>query len=125
MVEEIAGLGRVTLWADRGYDRKEFVRELREHNVTPHIAQKQHSAIDQRTIRHGGYAISQTKCKRSKRSSAGSRPWAVCARLAIAESERVGWMFTLALAGYNLVRMRCQHRHRATSMLGVMLLGAP
>src|SRR5271157_832632 len=54
MVEEIAGLGRVTLGADKGYDRKEFVRELRDHNVTPHIAQKQWSAVDRRTSRQAG-----------------------------------------------------------------------
>src|SRR5262249_46385811 len=46
MVEEIAGFGRVTLGADKGYDQKELVRELREHRVTPHVAQKPSSAID-------------------------------------------------------------------------------
>jgi IS5 family transposase len=41
MVEEIPGQQRVTLGADKGYDSKEFVQELREHQVTPHIARKQ------------------------------------------------------------------------------------
>ena len=59
MVEEIPGLGRVTLGADKGYDGKEFVRELRDHQVTPHIAQKPIERIDRRTSRHLGYAISQ------------------------------------------------------------------
>ena len=40
MVEEIAGEHRVTLGADKGYDRKEFVQELRDHQVTPHFAQQ-------------------------------------------------------------------------------------
>ena len=38
MVEEIPGQHRITLGADKGYDRKEFVQELRDHQVTPHIA---------------------------------------------------------------------------------------
>jgi transposase len=40
MVEQIPGQQRVTLGADKGYDRKEFVQELRDHQVTPHIACK-------------------------------------------------------------------------------------
>jgi len=49
MVEEILGWRRVTLGADKGYDRKELVQELREHQVTPHFALKDTSIIDQRT----------------------------------------------------------------------------
>ena len=64
MVEEIAGFGRVTLGADKGYDQKELVRELREHGVTPHVAQKPNSAIDGRTTRHPGYLLSQWRPKR-------------------------------------------------------------
>jgi len=45
MVEEIAGRQRITLGADKGYDRKEFVQELRDHQVTPHIARKRTSCL--------------------------------------------------------------------------------
>ena len=46
MVEEIRGLGRRDLGKRiRAYDRKEFVRELRDHDVTPHIAQKPVEAV--------------------------------------------------------------------------------
>ena len=48
MAAEIAGQGRVTLGADKGYDQKELVRALREYRVTPHVAQKVNSAIDRR-----------------------------------------------------------------------------
>ena len=64
MVEQIPGWGRITLGADKGYDRRELVQELREHDMTPHFARKQSSIIDQRTTRHAGYAISQRKRKR-------------------------------------------------------------
>ena len=83
MAAEIAGQHRVTLGADKGYDQKELVRELRAHQVTPHFARKVHSAIDRRTTRHPGYAISQSSANGWKRSSVGSRPSAACARPAI------------------------------------------
>src|SRR5215469_13309467 len=55
LVEEIAGCGRVTLGADKGYDRKEFIEELRKHQVNPHIACKVTGILDARTTRHPGY----------------------------------------------------------------------
>jgi IS5 family transposase len=64
MAAEIAGQGRVTLGADKGYDQKELVRALREHRVTPHVAQKVNSAIDRRSTRHTGYRLSQWRRKR-------------------------------------------------------------
>jgi transposase len=106
MVEEIPGLRRVTLGADKGYDRKEFVRELRDHNVTPHIAQKQSSAVDRRTSRQAGYAISQTKRKRVEEIFGWLKTVGGLRKTRHRRVQRVGWMFTLALAAYNLVRMR-------------------
>ena len=53
---------RITLGADKGYDAEDFVNELRSMNVTPHIARNiagQRSALDGRTTRHPGYAVSQ------------------------------------------------------------------
>jgi IS5 family transposase len=57
MAAEITGQGRVTLGADKRYDQNEFVRALREHRVTPHVAQKVNSAIDRRSTRHRGYLL--------------------------------------------------------------------
>jgi hypothetical protein len=53
----------VILGADKGYDVGDFVMELREKAVTPHVAQStngRRSAIDGRTTRHSGYAVSKT-----------------------------------------------------------------
>ena len=48
-----------TLGADRGYDTRDSVKDIRARWVTPHVAQKKkHSAIDGRTTRHAGYAVS-------------------------------------------------------------------
>ncbi len=106
MVEEIPGEHRVTLGADKGYDRKEFVQELRDHQVTPHIACKQTSIIDARTTRHPGYVISQQKRKRVEEIFGWVKTVAGLRRTRHRGVARVGWMFTFALAAYNLVRMR-------------------
>ena len=52
-----------TLGANKGYDAAGSVKDLRAAKVTPHVAQKQHSAIDARTTRHPGYAVSLKKRK--------------------------------------------------------------
>ena len=57
----------ITLGGDKGFDAADFVMELREINVTPHIAQntsRRSPPIDGRTTRHSGYAISQRIRKR-------------------------------------------------------------
>src|SRR5262249_33559164 len=66
MAEAIPGPQRASLGADKNYDIRDFVRELRELRVRPHVAQNttgRSSAIDGRTTRHPGYAVSQRKRK--------------------------------------------------------------
>ena len=106
LVEGIEGWGRVTLGADKGYDQKEFVLQLREHQVTPHIARKPTSIIDARTTRHPGYAISQQKRKRIEEIYGWLKTVAGLRKTRHRGLAKVGWMFTFALAAYNLVRMR-------------------
>jgi len=106
LVEEFPGSGRVTLGADKGYDRKEFIQELRDHQVTPHIARKTTSTIDARTTRHPGYAISQNKRKRIEEIFGWLKTVAGLRKTRHRGVARVEWMFIFALAGYNLVRMR-------------------
>ena len=106
MVGRIPGWGRITLGADKGYDRRELVQELREHQVTAHFARKQSSIIDQRTTRHAGYAISQRKRKRVEEIFGWLKTVGGLRKTRHRGVDRVGWMFTFALAVYNLVRMR-------------------
>ena len=106
MAAELAGWGRVTLGADKGYDQKEFVRGLREHQVTPHVARKVHSAIDRRTTRHPGYALSQTKRKRVEEIFGWLKTIGGLRKTRHRGAARVGWVFTFAAAAYNLVRIR-------------------
>ena len=109
MMEAIPGDQPVTVGADKGYDSKEFVAEARHLKVTPHVAQnnkRRKSAIDGRTTRHGGYAISQQKRKRVEEIFGWLKTVGGMRKLRHRGMELVGWMFTLAAAAYNLVRIR-------------------
>jgi transposase len=106
MVASIPGDGQVTVGADKGYDTKGFVADVRTLNATPHVAQKKHSAIDGRTTRHEGYKISQQKRKRVEEIFGWMKTVGGLRKLRHRGLELVGWMFTFAAAAYNLVRIR-------------------
>jgi hypothetical protein len=106
MVASIPGDGQVTVGADKGYDTKGFVADVRELNATPHVAQKKHSAIDGRTTRHEGYKISQQKRKRVEEIFGWMKTVGGLRKLRHRGLELVGWMFTFTAAAYNLVRIR-------------------
>ena len=110
MLEQIPGMRRVTLGADKGYDTRDFVAECRHLNVTPQVAQNSTrsggSAIDERTTRHAGYAISQKKRKRVEECFGWLKTIALMRKVRHRGIEKVGWVFTFAAAAYNLVRMR-------------------
>ena len=102
-------LKRVTLGGDKGYDTRGFVEATRELHVTPHVAQNnshRRSAIDERTTRHDGYAVSQRKRKRVEEVFGWMKTVALQRKTRFRGLARVGWMFTFAAAAYNLVRMR-------------------
>jgi len=109
MAEAIPGQQRVTLGADKNYDTHDLVRDLRELRVTPHVAQNtsgRSSAIDGRTTRHPGYAVSQRKRKRVEEIFGWMKMIGLLRKTRYRGLARVGWMFTFAAAVYNLVRMR-------------------
>jgi len=110
MLERLPGDQRVTVGADKAYDTKDFLAECRNIKVTPHVAQNVKrsggSAIDQRTTRHAGYAISQKKRKRIEESFGWLKTIALMRKVRHRGIHKVGWVFTFAAAAYNLVRMR-------------------
>jgi transposase len=110
MLERVDGTERVTLGADKGYDTADFVAECRNMNVTPHVAQNDKrpggSAIDGRTSRHAGYAISQRARKRIEECFGWLKTIALMRKVRHRGILKVGWLFTFAAAAYNLVRMR-------------------
>lgn len=98
-----------TLGADKGYDTRGFVAALRSLGLTPHVAQhttRRASAIDMRTTRHAGYAVSQQKRKRVEEVFGWMKTVALLRKVRHRGVRRVGWLFTLAAALYNLVRIR-------------------
>jgi transposase len=110
MLEHLPGQQRVTVGGDKAYDTREFVQECRNMNVTPHVAQNRKrsggSAIDERTTRHGGYAISQRKRKRIEESFGWLKTIALMRKVRHRGIHKVRWIFTFAAAAYNLVRMK-------------------
>ena len=110
MLEQLPGEKRVTVGADKAYDTKDFVAECRNMQVTPQVAQNLKrsggSAIDERTTRHDGYAISQKKRKRIEESFGWLKTIALMRKVRHRGIHKVGWVFTFAAAAYNLVRMR-------------------
>ena len=110
MLEQIPGDRRVTVGADKAYDTRDFVGECRNMKVTPHVAQntnrKGGSAIDGRTVRHEGYAVSQKKRKRIEECFGWLKTIALMRKVRHRGLAKVGWIFTFAAAAYSLVRMR-------------------
>ncbi|WP_307436977.1 IS5 family transposase [Labrys monachus] len=108
MIEDAAPAGRVTLGADKAYDVAAHVARLRALGVTPHVAQNatnRRSAIDRRTTRHPGYALSQTIRKRIEEPFGWIKEAGGFRQTKHRGQERVGWMFTLRAAAYNLIRL--------------------
>jgi transposase len=108
MIEPRAdGPKAITLGGDKGFDAADFVMELREINVTPHIAQNtsRRSAIDGRTTRHPGYAASQRVRKRIEEGFGWMKTIAGFRKTKYRGIDKVGWAFTLAAAAYNLIRL--------------------
>ena len=103
------GKRRRTLGADKGYDTRAFVAGVRARGVTPHVAQNtanRRSAIDGRTTRHGGYAVSQKKRKLVEQGFGWKKSVGLLRKLRHRGIERVEWIYTFTSAAFNLVRMR-------------------
>jgi Transposase DDE domain len=105
---------RITLGADKAYDVTAFVEDLRARSVTPHIAINGHltktgkrrkTAIDNRTTRHAGYAVSQRRRKRIEEVFGWLKSAAGMAKTKFRGRSRVDAAFTLGLAAYNLIRL--------------------
>jgi hypothetical protein len=99
---------RITLAADRAYDTRDFVAELRDRCVTPHVAQNvsgRRSAIDGRTTRHPGYRASIRIRKRIEEVFGWVKSAAGQGKTRFRGLARVRFAFTLTIAAYNLVRL--------------------
>ena len=114
MLDRREGSGRITLGADKAYDVSEFVVDLREREVTSHIAIDGHlsktgtprkTAIDGRTTRHAGYAISQRIRKRIEEIFGWGKSVGGVRKVKVRGLEKVSAVFAFTIAAYNLVRI--------------------
>ena len=99
---------RLTLGADRGYDTKAFIAQCRERRVTPHVAQNtsgRRSAIDGRTTRHPGYAVSQRIRRRIEEVFGWMKTTAGFSRTRFKGRRKTAFAGTLIVAAYNLLRI--------------------
>jgi hypothetical protein len=93
---------------------RDFVQELRELRLAPHVAQpttRRSSAIDGRTTRHPGYAVSQRKGTCVEEICHWLKTVRLLRKTRHRGVARVGWMFTVAAALYNLLRMHTLRWH--------------
>lgn len=101
--------GAMTLGADKAYDTRDLVSALREMNVRAHVAQNLRraggSAIDQRTTRHAGYAISQRKRPLIEKAFGWMKQTGGMRKTKLRGLLKVGWQFLLTAAAFNLWRL--------------------
>jgi transposase len=111
MIEGRPGRHRITVAADKAYDTRDFVANLRAMHATPHVAQytaRAHrgSAIDGRTTRHPGYVVSQQKRKLVEQGFGWMKTVGGLRKLRHRGRPLVTWIFTFTAAAYNIVRLR-------------------
>ena len=94
-----------TLGGDKGYDTRESVRAMRGRRVTPHVAQRVHSAIDGRTTRHPGYQESQKVRKQVEEVFGWMKTVGGFRRTRYRGVETTGLAGYFVATAYNLVRM--------------------
>lgn len=107
MAKRLEGVKRRTLGADKGYDARSIAEGLREQNITRHITfRKGGKAVDGRTTRHVGYAISQRKRKRVEEIFGWAKTVGLITKSKMRGVAKVDWLFTMCIAVFSLVRMR-------------------
>ena len=102
--------GRVTVGAEKGYDTPGFVKACRDMKVTPHLARNTcrtgSGAINSRTTRHGGYAMSQRRRKCIEQCFGWGKTIGLICQVMMRGLDKVDQVLTLTMAAYNLTRLR-------------------
>lgn len=109
LADNVDGIRNVTVGGDKNFDTVGFVSGCRDLNVTPHVAQnegkRRRSAIDDRTTRHPGYAISQRVRKRIEEIFGWTKTVANFRRTRYKGKGRTEMASRLVGAAYNLLRI--------------------
>ena len=101
---------RITLGADIGYQEAEFLRQLRQRNVVPHVAEYQAGNLERNGLLaqerdHPGFAVSQQKRKLVERVFGWGKLDRVLRQVKLRGRRKVDWLVRLVAAAHNLVRM--------------------
>jgi IS5 family transposase len=99
---------RITVGADKAYDAKDFVRTVRELNVTPHVTKNdkgRRSNLDRRTTRQLGYAISLSRRWLVEKGFAWLKQTGPLRQVKLRGLEKVDWLFVFSCAAHNLIRL--------------------
>jgi hypothetical protein len=105
MLDEVPGSRRITVGADKGYDTEDFVTTCRDMNVTPHVARRRWTHLDQRTVRHPGYQVSQRVRKRVEEIFGWIKTVGGGRKLRYTGIGRNQLWAELTAVAYNLIRM--------------------
>jgi transposase len=108
MLSDLPGEGRKSVGADKAYDTADFVADCRAIGLTAHVAQNtthRASAIDARTTRHPGYAVSQVIRKLIETIFGDAKEHGRLRQLKVRGLPRAQQMFTLAMTVVNLRRL--------------------
>ena len=106
-----------TVGGDKNYDTRDCVDVMRKRRVTPHVAQNmsgRSSAIDGRTTRHPGYALSQRIRKRVEEVFGWMKTVGGFRRTRYRGLDRTGLAGYLVATAYNLVRLSRLLAHSKT-----------
>ena len=99
---------RITVGADKAYDTKDFVRTVRELNVTPHVTKNdkgRSSNLDRRTTRQPGYAISLSRRWLIEKGFGWLKQTGPLRQVKLRGLEKVDWLFVFSCAAHNLIRL--------------------
>jgi transposase len=111
LLDEARGKPGRTLGADKQYQEREFVAGLRQRAIVPHIAEYERGQLQQRNSlrpkerNSPGFVQSQRKRKLVEQSFAWIKHWAGFRQVKLRSRRRVEWLFQIAAAAYNLVRL--------------------
>jgi transposase len=105
--EQLKGYRHITVGADRGFDTRDFVRDLRDRNVAPHVAQSEHRtpATDERTTRHRGYAVSISARRQIEKVFGWLKVVAGLRRTRLRGLDPTDFTAKLAATTYNMLRI--------------------
>jgi transposase len=110
LLSDLSGMKKRTVGADKNYDTAGVVADCRAMNITPHVARNDNrnggSAIDGRTSRHAGYAISQRSRKRVEEPFGWGKTIGLIRQMKVRGLSKVNGVFLMTMIGWNLTRMR-------------------